>query len=191
MFGKKEYVFSQVTTRGGDKGYSTDFSGNSFLKDSLIFETVGEIDSLSSWLGIIKHNLKCKSKIEHYQLLLQHIMSLVATSPNFNIQWEPTNEIYLKMYQVSQDDTLEIEKHEQSILDKGLKIEPKFVLPGATVSSSYIDVARATCRKAERVFVRFMREENRPDLRNCSIFLNRLSDLLFIIKLAVEQKLEI
>ena len=49
--------FKQVTTRGGDRGDSSLYNGERRGKDELIFECLGDIDELSSWLGLIKVKL--------------------------------------------------------------------------------------------------------------------------------------
>ena len=132
--------FEFVTTRTGDRGKSSDYSGTVGWKDEPVFETLGELDELNSWLGIIKHSSRHKPALEAIQSKLIDVGSLVATSPD--------SPLYAKLRPITDADIETLEAWEKQLLDAGVVIKPAFVLPGATPSSAAVDVARSVCRPA-------------------------------------------
>ncbi|MBU1020225.1 MAG: ATP:cob(I)alamin adenosyltransferase [Firmicutes bacterium] len=170
---KKIDSYKIISTSKGDKGTSKNYSNEEFSKSNILFETLGNMDELSSMLGLTYHYSEHKSEIRKIQLTLQHINSLVATnitSPN-----------YLKLTQISELDIFELEAFEQSLLAES-EIEPVFVLPGSdtTIEGAYFDLSRSIARRAERSLVLFVESMERKDLNLCLSYINRLSDLLFI-----------
>ena len=170
--------FDLVTTRTGDDGKSSDYSGNVDWKDAPVFEVLGDLDELTSWLGVIKHFGHHRSTLEDIQQKLLDVGSLIATSP--------ASALFTSLRQITEADIDTLELWEKKMLDSGVVIRPVFVLPGATPRSARVDVARTVCRRVERRLVAFMRERLRPDLRGPSRYLNRLSDGLFVLARSFE-----
>lgn len=165
--------YKTISTAKGDKGYSKNYSNEEFSKSHILFETLGNIDELSSVLGLLYHHTKYQVEIKQIQLKLQHINSIVAT----NI--ESAN--YSKLIQLSELDVHQLEELEQLIISKS-NIEPLFVLPGSDTSleGAYFDLSRSIARRAERSLVLFVETTKRRDLTYCQSYINRLSDLLFV-----------
>jgi cob(I)alamin adenosyltransferase len=63
MMKKMKYDFSQITTRGGDHGESTLFNGERRRKDDSLFFLLGDIDELSSTMGVAIAGVKCFSDL--------------------------------------------------------------------------------------------------------------------------------
>ena len=84
--------------------------------------------------------------------------------------------------QVNQTDVSFIEQLEQSLLSN-VSIERMFVLPGSetTKENAYVHLGRTVARRAERSLVRYIKLTERTDLYQALAYINRLSDLLFII----------
>jgi cob(I)alamin adenosyltransferase len=164
--------FDLVTTRTGDGGKTSDFSGTVGWKDSPVFELLGDVDELNSWLGVLKHLGPQKSAIEKVQTTLLHLGSRIAT--------DPASPLAAQLKPVGEHEVDELERWEKNLFDGGVKIRPQFVLPGASPRSAQADVARTVCRRAERKMVAFVRD-GRPDLAPGARFLNRLSDVLFVL----------
>lgn len=169
----KKIDFDLVTTRTGDNGKTSDFSGTVDWKDAPVFELLGDLDELSSWLGVVKHLGPHRDNLETVQSRLMAAGSLVAT--------DPASPLFEKLRQITEDDVGTLEVWEKRMLDSGVEIGPAFVLPGATPRSAQVDVARTVCRRAERRMVTFVRDRPRPDLVPAARYLNRLSDALFIL----------
>jgi cob(I)alamin adenosyltransferase len=165
---------TMISTKQGDKGTSKNYSSEELLKTNILFDTLGTMDELSSYLGVCFHLTPFKAEIRSIQTTLQHINSHLATNEN-----DPRQE---KITQVTIDDINYLEALEDKYI-KQTNIKPVFVLPGSDSSKegAYLDLARALARKAERQVNRFYEVENRAPRETVLQFLNRLSDLLFIM----------
>ena len=165
--------YTQISTKRGDKGTSKNYSNVEFLKDDIVFDTVGTIDELSSLLGVVYHYIKYKEEIKKIQRDLQTINSLVATTDQKRLE---------QLQQVTPTDIEYLEHLEQSLLSN-VTIERMFVLPGSETSkeNAFIHLGRAVARRTERTLVKYIKETNRNDLNIALAYINRLSDLLFIM----------
>ena len=165
---------TQISTKKGDSGQSRNYSNEAFSKDDILFDTLGTIDELSSLLGLTYHHTNYE-KIKTIQTTLQAINALIATNPT-------AQEAYQRLRQINEQDLTFIEEEEQSLLNE-CHIEPQFVLPGSDTShpGAYFDLSRAVTRRAERTLVRFINVTQREDLSMVLKYLNRLSDLFFIL----------
>lgn len=163
----------QISTKKGDQGTSSNYSRQLFKKSDILFETLGTMDELSSFLGLNYHYTHYED-IKTVQKHLQNINSLLAT--------DPSSEFYPKLTQIKATDVQWIETSMQTVLD--IKpIEPRFTLPGSEKSliGAYFDVCRALCRRAERRVIQFIELHERDDLGMVQQFVNRLSDYLFVL----------
>ena len=169
----KKLEFELVTTRGGDKGESFLYSGEKKLKFDKYFNTVGDLDELNSLLGIVRNlNLK-HNHIPEIQQNILNLSSQVATNPK--------SELYSTFTLIEEKDVDKLEKWQNKLMKKA-DIPQKFILPGEKKDyTAHIDVARSVCRRCERNIVELIREYVRYDLHECQIYLNRLSDYLFIL----------
>ena len=172
--------FDMVTTRTGDGGKSTDYTGRQDWKDAPVFSLLGDLDELGSWLGVVKHLGKYRAELESAQSLLLAIGSLVATEPMFDEGGNPTEALYARLRPVNQNDIDTLEDWERRLMDR-VTLKPVFVLTGGTKKAAWCDVARTVCRRAERSLVGFLRANPRPDLIAASRWINRLSDVLFVL----------
>ncbi|MFP4286281.1 MAG: ATP:cob(I)alamin adenosyltransferase [Candidatus Izemoplasmataceae bacterium] len=166
---------NQISTKKGDTGFSKNYSNEAFPKDDILFETLGSMDELSSLLGLTYHYTQYE-KIKTIQNTLQACNSLIATNIKTN------KATYDKLRQINELDINFIEEEEETLLTNN-PLEPRFVLPGseASLEGAYFDYARAVCRRCERALVRFVNTYDREDLIYVKKYLNRLSDLLFIL----------
>lgn len=165
--------YTQISTKKGDKGTSKNYSNEEFMKDDIVFEAVGTIDELSSLLGVVYHYVKYTDEIKNIQRVLQTINSLIATTDLKRLQ---------QIQQVKETDILFLEQLEETLLPN-VTIERMFVLPGSETSkeNAYIHLARAVARRTERTIVKYIKETQREDLFDALAYINRLSDLLFIM----------
>lgn len=179
LFRKKRLDFDMVTTKGGDSGKSSLYSGEFVRKNDIVFDLIGEIDELTSVLGITRrelgrHHVYVKSidkVLYRIQNELYVMMSVIATSSDHEYYIEPTN----KNISISK---MESDMHNLMGL---VEIEPKFVIP-----TTYFDVARTVARRVERRFIDYIENKQKTltveyqDLYHCNKYLNRLSDFLFV-----------
>jgi len=186
--------FDKVTTRGGDWGESSLASGERRRKDDLLFEMMGALDELSSFLGLARAGCGTPSKsspeggpggseladlIAGVQRTLLSIGAQVATPLR-----DPND---AKLHLVTDADVELLESIEVHYLSKA-KIGDKFILPGDSPLAGQLDVARAMCRRAERRIVTCIRDRSMSELIPSQRYLNRLSDLLFVLARFVDTK---
>lgn len=157
-----------VYTRTGDKGTTGLYTGERVAKHSLRVEAYGTIDEITSALGLSR-SLATRQDVKGAILKVQQLlMSVMADVASINLP-DP----YIKEEHVT-----EMEK----TIDKfDALLEPlgHFILPGDTQAAAALDIARTTTRRAERCVLRLA--ENEPVNQQVLIFLNRLSDLCFIL----------
>lgn len=187
-----ELHFDQVTTRGGDSGDSSLFDGERRSKADAVFEALGDLDELGSWMGVVRarHRDEWEGSLrdldgELYdaQTMLQRVSAMIACSP--------ATPAYARLDPVGSEAVGELELREARLL-KVTRIEPVFVVPGADAAAAELDYARTLCRRGERRIVAVIRDEARPrpDLHAAQHYVNRLSDYLFVAARAAEQLAE-
>lgn len=167
--------FDKVTTRGGDRGESSLYNGERRRKDDLLFETMGDVDELSAQLGMAKAhcgNRRLSSTIDGIQRTLIRIGAQIATPKS--------DPLYAKIKTVEETDVVAVEELEADYL-RSTNIAGEFVLAGENPLSACLDVSRTVCRRAERRVVACIRDRGMIQLASSQHYLNRLSDLLFVL----------
>lgn len=165
-----------ISTKGGDKGMTSLWSGERVWKDDLRVEAYGTLDEFDAHLGEAKHYVKLekiKLIIENIQNTLMKVMGeLAAISKEFKSP-------------ITQDDvdyiTDNVYEFESIVQLKG------FVIPGNTLQSAKLDICRTIIRRAERSIIRLQRDQTIDPL--VLQYVNRLSDLCFIMA-RMEEKAE-
>ena len=167
-----------IYTRTGDSGTTGTATGKRVPKSSLEIEVGGCIDELSAFLGLARvgqTDEAVKMQLFDVQKLLLVLAGDVAAGTS----------------RLSDTDVKQIE---QAIDQYSQTVPPlcEFVIPGDNHASVTLHVARTVCRRTERALVQYneMRKaESQPLLSPCVMqFLNRLSDLLFILARATDGK---
>lgn len=179
---KKNIEFEMVTTRGGDTGETSLYSGERIIKSDIIFETTGDLDELNSKLGECRSVVKNVKQIHTIQENILKIGSQVATSPD--------SELYETFKKVSEKDVVQLENWQNKMM-KDAEIPARFILPGEVkFETAVVDSARTIARRAERHLISVIRSEHnpRPDLHECQHYLNRLSDFLFVLARYLDTK---
>ncbi|HSP87771.1 MAG TPA: cob(I)yrinic acid a,c-diamide adenosyltransferase [Ignavibacteriaceae bacterium] len=164
----------KIYTKGGDKGETGLFGGERVSKDSLRIEAYGTVDELNSFIGLTVIEIKdpeVKALLNKIQDTLFTLGSDLATPEN------QKNKTYT-IPRINKSHAEEIEK-EIDKFDSKLEELRNFILPGGCKSSALLHICRTICRRAERRVVSLNNGVNvNPDI---IIFLNRLSDLFFIL----------
>src|SRR5574341_1349988 len=165
---------SMLYTRSGDAGTTALFGGRRVPKDSLRVEAYGAVDELNSTLGVAVSFIG-QQKLA---LQLQEIQNEL-----FNIGSELASEggKAAEAGQMFKDPDAKIAALERLIDEHDAKVEPlrTFILPSGSRAGALLHLCRTVCRRAERAVVRLGREESvNPELVR---YLNRLSDLLFVL----------
>lgn len=158
---------SSVYTKTGDKGTTGLYTGERLEKASQRVHTYGSIDELQSFLGLARAMAKrddVKEVLYKLEVQLWQLMADIAS-----LGKEPN---------ITEESVLELERIIDSY-DEKLAPLSKFLVPGDDQNSAYLHVARTVTRRAEREMWRLSKDE--PVHESNVRFLNRLSDLCFIL----------
>lgn len=161
---------SKIYTRTGDDGTTGLGDGSRTQKDSLRVEAYGTIDELNSSIGVV---IACLNDdgIGSVLLDVQHDL------------FDLGGELCMPDTSLIGDQHTERLERELDRLNAELPPLKDFILPGGSLSAAQAHLARTICRRAERRIIALARHEavNETVLR----YLNRLSDLLFVISRTV------
>ena len=163
-------------TRAGDEGETSLLFGQKLSKASPRTEAYGSLDSAISAMGLARalcKDARVKETLLRLQRELFTVGSELATPPEDLDKLEE----YFKPVDAAMTEALE---SEIDGLKAQVKLPRAFIVPGATAGSGAIDMARSLLRTAER---RAVALSNAGELPNGEVlrYLNRLSDLLFIL----------
>ena len=159
-----------IYTKTGDGGNTGLANGQRVSKDSKVIEFVGLLDELNSLLGVCVSelyevsNFDFKPEIDVIEEIQKDLFVVGSISVGAKIKF---------------DSAAEVENIEKTI-DDYEKLLPKlknFILPGGSTSAAQIHLARTYARKVERFAVSLKSLSIQPFLP----YLNRLSDLLFVM----------
>jgi cob(I)alamin adenosyltransferase len=160
---------TRIYTRSGDNGTTGLIGGERVSKSSCRIEAYGTVDELNSFIGLaISHGID-EGILPALRRIQNELFEVGAELAQEN---DPAN------YRItaSQVDGME---YEIDIITNRLAPLDQFILPGGSIASSYLHVARTICRRAERCVVTLHEQEGvNQDLIH---YLNRLSDLLFVL----------
>ncbi len=173
-----------VATKTGDRGETGLANGERLSKSDLIFQVIGDLDELNSYLGYslvplrellenhrqpLIDNISFVKKMQH---ILYRISAEIARSPKTQLEDEFLQEL---------DERIESMQEE---MKEGWMMQ--FRYPGGTEGAARLDVARTICRRVERSLVQLEeRDELRPILLKT---INRLSDFLYVLRCFVNQE---
>lgn len=174
---------AKVTTGTGDTGYTGLLGDLRVPKYDPRTEALGTIDEATSALGLARAmtaDERVRGVVIRMQQELYLLMGELATPPSSAAAIEAAG-IHMTPAHVAGLESLEAE------LQAEVTIPNKFIIPGDTLDGAALDVARAVIRRAERQVVRLLHEgviSNGEIVR----YLNRLSDVVFILARYVDAK---
>ena len=157
---------SKIYTRTGDAGTTGLGDGARVLKNSLRVHAMGEVDELNAAIGL----LLCETLPEDIDALLTGVQHDL---------FDLGGELCIPGMALIGEGHVERLERELDRINEGLEPLKDFILPGGTRAAALAHQARTVCRRAERVLVALAENEdvNGPPRR----YLNRLSDLLFVL----------
>lgn len=168
-----------IYTKFGDKGKTSLYGGKTVSKSDIRVEAYGSCDELNSFLGIVLSNLKDKKITKEILQIQIDLFEIGASLANLSKNKDSNLSLYLKK---------RIKNFEEEI-DKYSKILPElenFIMPGGGKVGSKLHFARTLARRAERRIVAL--SEKQKINQDILIFINRLSDLLFVYARYVNKK---
>lgn len=173
----------KIYTKTGDKGQTSLIGGTRVPKYHLRIETYGTVDELNSYVGLIS----CQDIGTPYKLLLKEIQDRLFTIGS-SLAADPEKS-KMKIPDLHDSDITRLE-NEMDAMNEELPPLKHFILPGGNTVVSYCHIARCVCRRAERLTVELA--ENSFVDEKITIYLNRLSDYLFVLarKINIDFKAE-
>jgi cob(I)alamin adenosyltransferase len=161
---------TRIYTRGGDAGQTSLGDGSRVSKLDLRIGAYGTTDELNSIIGTVLAG-ECPAELEAPLRRIQNELFDVGADLCVPIAVEGRLRVEQTMV-----DGLEVECDR---FNESLPELKSFVLPGGTPAAAGLHVARTACRRAERETLAAAREHDLNPL--VAVYLNRLSDLLFIL----------
>jgi cob(I)alamin adenosyltransferase len=158
---------TKIYTRGGDAGETSLGDGSRVSKLDPLVRAYGAVDELNSVVGW--------AQVEARDLRLERVQNeLFDVGADLSVPYEE-DDGRLRVTQA------QIDALERDCDDVNEALEPlkSFVLPGGTEAAARLHLARAVCRRAESVAI--WAADERPVNPLALVYLNRLSDLLFIL----------
>lgn len=169
---------AKVTTKTGDTGMTGVLGPERLPKEAPRIEALGAVDEASSALGLAR--AWCDGPYV-YEVLVRMQRQLYALMAELATTTAHTDAIGLR---IVADDVTWLERTQDELLSR-VRIPGYFILPGDTQAGATLDFARATVRRAERAVSGLFHS---GDLTNGEAlrYLNRLSDLLFVLARVAE-----
>ncbi len=163
----------KIYTKTGDAGTTGLFGGPRVSKDDERICAYGSIDELNAVLGLVRSvglEAQQDQMLCSVQICLFSIGAELATP-------EP------EKHGLKWNGSVEVESMEHWIDQTDASLAPlrNFVLPGGASTAAHLHLARTVCRRAEREIVSLRNNLRVSDVTEIVIYLNRLSDLLFVM----------
>jgi cob(I)alamin adenosyltransferase len=165
---------SRIYTKSGDRGDTALGDGTRVPKDHPRVAAYGSVDEVNAILGLL---LAHHPDLADADLLRGIQNDLFDVGADLCVPQPPDEKPGARLRIQEQ----QVQRLEQAIdrLNAGLQPLTSFVLPGGQRSAAWCHQARTVCRRAEREVVTLMLSE--PVNPQVLIYLNRLSDLLFVL----------
>ena len=166
----------KIYTKKGDDGSTGLLYGGRVPKDDLRTEVYGTLDETVSALGVARA-AGLVPRVETIVIRLQREMFIAGAE--LATADENRHKLQVGVSKIDDTMTARAEADIDSLLEEH-PLRPEFVLPGETMGSAGLDLARSTVRRAERQAVALRRAGGIDDAEVLR-YLNRVSDLLFAL----------
>lgn len=165
-------ISHKIYTAFGDRGQTKLLSGETVEKDDLRVNTYGALDELQSHIGMARSLIR-EEHVRSTLLAVQEDLFVagaeLASTPE---------RIYKRKKRITAKDVKKIEEWiDQAVERYGMP--GGFVVPGASIDSAALHLARSVCRRVERSVVSLNRITG--SYKVVIVYFNRLSDLLFVL----------
>lgn len=157
---------SKIYTRTGDEGDTGLGDGSRIAKDSLRVNAMGTVDELNAILGILLTEA-LPTDITRHLTRIQHDL------------FDLGGELCIPGHSMVKAERVDDLEQTLDALNEDLTPLKEFILPGGSRAAAYCHLARTVCRRAEREVVELSRTEQVTPIARS--YLNRLSDLLFVL----------
>jgi len=170
----------KIYTKTGDAGETSLFDNTRVSKADARVDAYGEVDELNACLGAARAAGVDSEIADALEAIQKNLFALGARLA------DPSSRIADRVTKAAVT-AADVERLEQTLdrLDAALPPLRRFILPGGSSAGSLLHLARTVCRRAERRVVGLAPGSVDPLV---IVYLNRLSDLLFVMARAVNQR---
>jgi cob(I)alamin adenosyltransferase len=170
----------KIYTKTGDQGMTGLLGKNRVPKDDIRIEAYGTVDELNAVLGVVRAQ-GVDSAADAVLAQLQSDLFVVGSALADNSPSGPFH------HAITAEHVTGLENH-IDLLETELRPLTQFILPGGTLAAAHIHLARTVCRRAERLTVSLSRRSGENVSGSLVVYLNRLSDLLFVLARVVNHR---
>lgn len=162
----------KIYTKTGDSGETGLFKGERVPKHDLRVEAYGNVDECNAILGVCLNHIQSED-IKQLLAIVQNDLFEVGADLATPPQMEDDSH-----WRIGSEMTSRLEKSIDHY-EANLPTLMNFILPGGSAGGAHLHFARTVCRRAERSVTRLAEQQQiNPEIIR---YLNRLSDLLFVI----------
>jgi cob(I)alamin adenosyltransferase len=184
----------KIYTKTGDKGLTGLIGGKRVPKSDIRIIAYGSVDELNSYIGL---SISLLSKYNTH-------LSSTSSSPSFSDIIDTLSRIQNELFVIGSDladpdlskssirvqsDMITVLENDIDKYEKELSPITYFILPGGSIESSNLHIARSIARRAETNVAKLFLEDIINNL--VLVYLNRLSDLLFVLSRIINKRLQI
>ncbi|MGY8767929.1 MAG: cob(I)yrinic acid a,c-diamide adenosyltransferase [Pirellulales bacterium] len=167
----------KIYTKTGDTGQTGLYRGQRISKDSLRISAIGDTDETNAFLGLVL----IEELPEQISAMLSRIQGELFCLGAQLASEDPSKSgtDFLASAHIGQMES------EIDSLEENLPPMTAFILPGGSKAGGLLHVTRAVCRRLERTIVALLQSDSEPSLQIALQYVNRLSDLLFVMSRSV------
>jgi cob(I)alamin adenosyltransferase len=170
---------TKVYTRTGDKGKTGLVDGSRVSKADIRVDAYGDVDELNSLLGLVRVKLTDKE--------LDEVLSIIQNDL-FIVGADLASPLSIEVPRIKEEAITSLEQWADLYLEN-LPPLREFILPGGSEAGALMHLARTVARRAERRVVELSEKE---EINTLTIaYINRLSDLLFVLAREVNRRNQI
>ncbi len=169
----------KIYTKTGDRGDTSLYTGQRLAKNDPVFDAIGDVDELNSCLGVVCSILspdKQFGEIVSQLIMVQHALFDLGAALATPRTRASSSKVDKTRFDHEASGLLE---QWIDLMEQQLSPLHSFILPGGHQGGAMLHLARSICRRAERRVVPLNKQADVSD--HLLIYLNRLSDYLFVV----------
>lgn len=173
----------KIYTKTGDSGTTGLFAGPRVFKDDPRIAAYGAVDELNALLGVLLAAEAAgpdQAGKAAYPPRWQDLRGIQGDLFSIGAELATPNSRQQGMCLLTEKRVLDLEQWIDEV-DATLEPLTSFILPGGSKAAGMFHLARTVCRRAERETVHFAQLHSEQECSIVVIYLNRLSDLLFVL----------
>ena len=171
---------TRIYTRGGDTGETSLGDGSRVPKQALRVEAFGTVDEANAAIGLARLHVGSPADADTDAMLARIQNDLFDLGADLCTPEDSERTARKGALRIIAAQVARLER-EIDRMNAGLKPLDSFILPGGTPAAAYLHLARTIVRRAERNVWALLAEQPETTSKEPVLYLNRLSDLLFIL----------